>query len=273
MKALYYIFLAVLLCSFSSETKALELNGRFKQGSLIFGKLDKPGHLLYEGQTIKTDSNGNFIFGFGRDHPLETYLEIVYSDNEIERIPIVLEKRHYSLQHIKGLPESMVNPPQGVLDRIYKERMMVKHARSHDTLHAYFLSEFEWPVLGRISGVYGSQRVLNGIPKQPHFGIDIAAPEGEVVKAPSAGIVRLAESDLYYTGGTVILDHGYGLSSTLMHLSSVDVVVGQAVNKGEEIGKVGSTGRSTGPHLDWRMNWFEHRIDPQMLPLPPVSEQ
>ena len=131
--------------------------------------------------------------------------------------------------------------------------------------------EFNGVESNRISGVYGSQRILNGKPRQPHYGIDIAAPKGTPVVAPADAVVRLAESDLYYTGGTLILDHGHGLSSAFLHLATVDVRVGESVRRGQKIGTVGSTGRSTGPHLDWRINWFDRRIDPAPL-VPPMPE-
>ena len=131
------------------------------------------------------------------------------------------------------------------------------------------MARFQWPVEGRISGVYGSQRILNGIPKRPHFGIDIAAPAGTPIRAPAVGLVTLAADDHYYTGGTVILDHGHGLTSAFLHLQEVRVAPGQTVAQGEVIGTLGATGRATGPHLDWRINWFDQRLDPAFF-VPPM---
>ena len=164
----------------------------------------------------------------------------------------------------------MVTPPESVLARIKSENAKIAEARAQDRAEPDYLTGFVWPTVGRISGVYGSQRILNGKPRQPHYGIDIAAPAGTPVRAPADGIVTLAEGDLYYTGGTLIIDHGHGLTSAFLHMKDVEVALGQRVRQGERIGTVGSTGRSTGPHLDWRINWFKARIDPSLLagPMP-----
>jgi murein DD-endopeptidase MepM/ murein hydrolase activator NlpD len=177
--------------------------------------------------------------------------------------------RTYDIQRIDGLLGQMVTPDAETLKRIRDEAAKVAEARRRDSGRTDFLQPFAWPRLGRITGVYGSQRVLNGQPRQPHFGVDVAGPVGAPVVAPAAGEVVLAEPDLYFTGGTIMLDHGHGLTSVLMHLSSVDVAVGQVVRQGEPVGRLGATGRVTGPHLDWRMNWFDQRIDPQLL-VPPM---
>jgi murein DD-endopeptidase MepM/ murein hydrolase activator NlpD len=147
---------------------------------------------------------------------------------------------------------------------------LIAAVRAKDTDRSWFADPFRWPASGRISGVYGSQRILNGEPRRPHFGVDIAAPVGTPVHAPNGGVVALAESDLYYTGGTVMLDHGHGITSVFSHLSSVDVEVGGRVSPGDFIGRIGATGRATGAHLDWRVNWFSERLDPQLLvgPMP-----
>ena len=121
------------------------------------------------------------------------------------------------------------------------------------------------PVEGIISGVYGSQRILNGKPRWPHYGIDIAAKLGTMIKSSGTGIVTMAEDDLYYTGGTIIMDHCHGISTIYSHLENILVSVGDQINKGDIIGTVGSTGRSTGPHLDFRINWFQTRLDPMSV--------
>jgi murein DD-endopeptidase MepM/ murein hydrolase activator NlpD len=176
--------------------------------------------------------------------------------------------RQYEIQRLNGLPPDKVTPPPEVLERIRREKALVDEARRREIAQPYFLSGFAWPVKGRISGVYGSQRILNGEPRQPHYGVDIAAPSGTPVRAPADGIVTLAEPDLYFSGATLIIDHGYRLSSTLMHLDRIHARLGQSVRKGDIVATVGKSGRVTGPHLDWRMNWREARIDPA-LTLPP----
>ena len=159
----------------------------------------------------------------------------------------------------------MVTPPKSFWDRIKKENKVIKEVRSLDSNVDFIFQKFDWPTKGIISGVFGSQRILNGKPKRPHYGVDIAAPEGTDILAPTKAIVRMAEKDLYYTGGTVMLDHGHGVTSVYSHLSSINVKVGDKINKDQKIGEVGSTGRSTGPHLDWRINWFSERLDPALF--------
>jgi murein DD-endopeptidase MepM/ murein hydrolase activator NlpD len=178
---------------------------------------------------------------------------------------INVEPRKYRVQRINGLPNNMINPPKKVLERIIIENKKIKKVRMRDSNFSFWKSGFVWPAKGRISGVYGSQRILNGRPKQPHYGIDIAAPRGSLVVAPTGGVVALAEPDLYYSGGTIIIDHGHGLTSAFLHMDKLFVVVGDVVSQSQLIGTIGSTGRSTGPHLDWRINWFEKRIDPSLL--------
>jgi murein DD-endopeptidase MepM/ murein hydrolase activator NlpD len=169
------------------------------------------------------------------------------------------------MQRVNGLPNNMISPPKTVLERIIIENKKIKKVRMRDSNFSFWKSGFVWPAKGRISGVYGSQRILNGRPKQPHYGIDIAAPRGSLVVAPTGGVVALAEPDLYYSGGTIIIDHGHGLTSAFLHMDKLFVVVGDVVSQSQPIGTIGSTGRSTGPHLDWRINWFEKRIDPSLL--------
>ena len=147
---------------------------------------------------------------------------------------------------------------------------MAADARKVDLPLPGFAEVFQWPLIGPISGVYGSQRFYNGVAGSPHFGVDIARPTGSQVSAPASGVVTLVHPDMFYSGGTLIIDHGHGISSTFIHLSEILVKEGDAIHQGQVIAKVGQTGRATGPHLDWRMNWFEERLDPQLLmgPMP-----
>ena len=163
----------------------------------------------------------------------------------------------------------MVTPPKSVYDRIRAENATIAKARAKDTADDHFESGWIWPAQGRISGVYGSQRILNGKPRRPHFGLDVAAPVGTPVVSPADAVVALAHRDMYYTGGTLILDHGHGLTSAMLHLDSVEVEIGDFVRKGQRIGTIGKTGRATGPHLDWRINLFKARLDPAFL-VPPM---
>ena len=249
---------------------AIELDGNLMQGGLVVGHAPPGSTVTLDGTAVRVGSDGVFILGFGREAAATAELLVVRADGAQDHRTLAIEQREYEIQRIDGLPEQMVTPEDpALLQRIADERALIQAAWAHDTPAIDFLGGFIWPVEAPISGVYGSQRILNGEPRQPHYGVDMAAPVGTPVAAPAAGIVRLAEPDLYFTGGTVIIDHGHGLSSTLMHMDSVTAIVGQRVKQGDIVGTVGETGRATGPHLDWRMNWHDARIDPQLL-VPPM---
>lgn len=256
----------ILILCWSTPVRALELNGHVMQGGFVIGQAKAlAAEVFLDGTMLEKTADGYFIFGFGRDAPDRAALEVRYPDGHIYKKILDVKPREYDIQRIDGLSSKMVSPPEDVWERIASDRTLVANARAHKTKEAYFLGGFVRPAEGPVSGVYGSQRILNGTPKQPHYGIDYAAAEGALVTAPAGGVVRLSHPDMYYTGGTVILDHGYGLTSTLMHMSAIDVTEGQVVAQGERIGAVGATGRATGPHLDWRMNWRDRRIDPALV--------
>jgi murein DD-endopeptidase MepM/ murein hydrolase activator NlpD len=248
----------------------LKLEGSFQQGGLIFGETTPGSSVVFNGRKLRLSANGRFVFGFGRDAPKTAALEVTYPDGGSETRDLEVTQREYQVQRIDGLPSSKVTPPEEVWQRIKKENAEIAALRQVDRPAADFAKGFAWPARGVISGVYGSQRILNGKPKRPHYGLDIAAPTGTPVIAPADGVVVLAADDLYYTGGTIILDHGHGLSSAFLHMEAVTVEVGQSLKKGDPMGRLGATGRATGPHLDWRINWFNERIDPAFLvgPMP-----
>ncbi|RED53983.1 M23 family metallopeptidase [Aestuariispira insulae] len=265
------VFLGLMLALGTARADdRTQLDGNFTQGGLVIGKTLPGTTIQFDGRQVRVSKNGDFIIGFHRDDPTAMALEIRYPDGSAETRPLSIVIRDYQIQRIDGLPPKKVTPPESLLKRIRAEAAKVRETRKIDRDTTWFLEGFIWPAKGRISGVYGSQRVLNGQPKQPHYGIDIAAPKGTPVLAPASGIVTLAEPDLYYSGGTILLDHGHGLASGFLHLDKVEVAVGQFVKKGERLGTVGSTGRSTGAHLDWRVNWFDKRIDASLL-VPPMD--
>ena len=245
------------------DTKVI-LEGDFVQGGLVKGKINKDLDVKFKEKVLRKTTDGSFVIGFGRDHPKEANLYIFINENWILK-KLDIKQRKYKTQVINGLEKKMVNPPKSFWDRIKKENKVIKQVRSLDSNVDFVFQKFTWPAQGIISGVFGSQRILNGKPKRPHYGIDIAAKKGTKVVAPTDSIVRMAEKNLYYTGGTIMLDHGHGVTSVYSHLSSIDVKVGEKVSKNQKIGEVGSTGRSTGPHLDWRVNWFDQRLDPLLL--------
>jgi len=241
------------------------LRGDFVQGALIRGRTDPAANVTLDGRKLSLTKGGDFVFGVAYDRETPAQLKIALAEGAFEEKVIDLVKRTYSVQNINGLPEKFVEPPKSVLARIERDNKLIGAARARDTDEAWFADEFEWPVKGPVTGVYGSQRVLNGVPKRPHFGVDIAAPEGRPIKAPVGAIVAMAEEDLYYTGGTMILDHGHGVSTSYLHMSRLDAKVGDRVAKGDVIGLVGKTGRATGPHLCWRLNWFAERLDAALV--------
>ena len=262
----------VALCTTPSGAAAeLELAGPATQGGLLVGRAPEARSVAFEGRTLRLADDGVFLVGFGRDAPPEAELVITHEDGRVERRLIEVAPREYRIQRIDGLPREKVTPSEAVLARIREEGARVAAARAIDDPRTDFRNGFVWPLTGRISGVYGSQRVLNGEPRRPHFGVDVAAPTGTPVVAPADAIVRLAEDDLFFSGGTLIMDHGHGLTSTFIHLSKILVEPGQRVRQGEVVAEVGATGRATGPHLDWRMNLFDVRLDPQLI-TPPMPD-
>jgi murein DD-endopeptidase MepM/ murein hydrolase activator NlpD len=263
------LVLALALAGPSARAAELGLEGDFLQGGLIYGQAAPGAVVTLDGRRVRVTGAGRFIFGFGRDAPPNAVLEVAWSGGKVETRQLVVGKRDYKIQHIDGLPPKMVTPPESVLARIRAENGRIAAARAVDRAEPLFESGFVWPAVGPISGVFGSQRVLNGEPKRPHFGVDIAAPAGTPVTAPADGVVAIADGDMYYTGGTVLLDHGHGLTSVYSHLDEVWVKEGARLSQGDAIGSVGATGRVTGPHLDWRINWFDQRLDPALL-VPPM---
>jgi len=259
------LVLIALFCLLSSNTYAVELTGTAVQGGLIFGKTLPGSSITLDGNPIESSRDGQFVIGFGRDETGTRKLAISPLEGGEELIELPVKAREYAIERVDGLPPSRVIPDPSVTARIQSDARLVGTARQHRDKQAFYAQGFEWPAKGRISGVYGSQRVLNGEPRRPHFGLDIAAPKGTSVYAPADGLITMTHPDLYFSGGTIILDHGQGLSSTFLHLSKILVEAGTFVQQGDLIAEIGSTGRASGPHLDWRMNWLDRRVDPQPL--------
>jgi murein DD-endopeptidase MepM/ murein hydrolase activator NlpD len=248
----------------TTSSKAVEFDGKFLQGHFIIGSTDPSAKIIIDKKEVKVSKDGFFVFGIDRDRKFDLIITKV-KDGKKEKIVKKILKREYNIQRIDGLEESKVTPPESVYKRIKEENNKIGKARAIDSDLLFFKDKFIMPVEGIISGVYGSQRILNGKPRWPHYGIDIAAKKGTMIKSSGSGTVTMAEDDLYYTGGTIIMDHGHGISTIYSHLESVMVSVGDKINKGDIIGTVGSTGRSTGPHLDFRVNWFQTRLDPMSV--------
>jgi len=254
--------LILLLFFLSNSVLAVEFQGKFIQGHFIIGKTEPDTKVLIDKKEVRVTDDGYFVFGIGRDRKYDVVITLNKDGNK-QKIVKKVQKRKYNIQKIDGLEEKKVTPPEEVYERIKKENKLIAEARAVDSDLDFFKDKFIIPVDDSIiTGVYGSQRILNGKPKWPHYGLDFAQKEGTPVKAMLDGTVTLAESDLYYTGGTLIFDHGHGISTLYMHMQKILVDEGQKVKQGEVIGTVGSTGRATGPHLDIRLNWFDTRLDP-----------
>ena len=248
----------------TTQLNAIEFKGKFLQGHFIVGITEPEAKIIIDKKEIKVSNDGYFVFGIDRDRKFDIIItKKINGKKEIVTKKVL--KRKYNIQRIDGLEESKVTPPESVYKRIKEENNKIGKARAINSDLPFFKNQFIMPVEGIISGVYGSQRILNGKPRWPHYGIDIAAKQGTKIKSSGSGIVTMAEDDLYYTGGTIIMDHGHGISTIYSHLENVLVSVGDQINQGDVIGTVGSTGRSTGPHLDFRVNWFQTRLDPMTI--------
>jgi murein DD-endopeptidase MepM/ murein hydrolase activator NlpD len=258
------IFSCLILSANISASDDPKFVGTFQQGGLVLGQLAEGETVSYKGKSLKINNKNQFLLGFGRNE--SSKVEITVHDQLGQRnIVLNIAARDYAIQKIEGVPQKTVNPSEEHLNRIQQDAASVRQARRLISNQDDFTAGFIEPSSGPITGVYGSQRFYNGVPKSPHYGIDYAAPTGAPVIAPAGGIITLVHNDMFYSGGTLILDHGHGLSSTFLHLSQILVAQGQRVTPGMVIAKIGASGRATGPHLDWRMNWLDQRIDPQLV--------
>ena len=267
---LFAPFLFLLASASAGQATEVTLEGVFTQGGLVFGRALPGSTASLNGESLRMTPDGRFIFGFGRDAAPKAALTVTEPDGTVVTRELKIEQRAYDIQRIDGIKKDYVTPPEDVLARIRADSAAVATARETDRAETDFDSGFAWPVLGPISGVYGSQRIFNGEPRQPHYGVDVAGPVGTPVRAPADGVVTLAHPDMYFSGATLIIDHGYGLSSSFLHLEEIQVEVGQVVRQGQVVALMGKSGRVTGSHLDWRMNWRDRRLDPVLVvgPMP-----
>jgi hypothetical protein len=245
--------------------RATRLPASASQGAMVIGNTHPAAVVVYAGRTLRVTPYGTFVFGIGRDASGDTVLRIKQPATDWIEHRVSIAARDWPVEQINGVPPATVDPPNAIAERIEREQARVVAVRTRDDARTGFTQRFIWPVQGRISGRFGNQRVYNGTPKSPHSGMDIAAATGTPVQAPADGVITFADPGLYLTGGTVVLDHGHGISSNFLHLSRIDAKVGDVVKQGDVIGAVGATGRATGPHLHWGMNWFDVRIDPLLV--------
>ena len=252
-----------LFCALNSS--AFELQGEWIEGGLIIGNAEPGSVIRFKGEPVMISEEGLFVIGLHRDEDEPVSLEVTDPSGQTQSQVIEVAQRDYNIQRVEGIAQSIMEPSDEDQDRIWTDYLMTTEARKIRSDLETFLSDFDWPVMGPISGVYGSQRVYNGVPGTPHYGIDVAVPTGTAIVAPASGQIIMVHDNMFYSGGTIMLDHGHGVSSSFLHLSKTSVEVGDWVEQGDPIGEVGATGRVTGPHLDWRMNWGDSRIDPELL--------
>jgi murein DD-endopeptidase MepM/ murein hydrolase activator NlpD len=258
--------LALALVMSSPGSWALELPEQATQGALVIGRAEPASTVQVDGRAVRVDEAGRFVFGVGRDRREPVQVRVRSAHGVEREATIAVAAREYRIERVDGLPPQTVTPDPAIAARIAAEQARVAKARERDDARSDFTAGFLRPIEGgRISGIYGSQRILNGEPRAPHLGLDIAVPTGTPVLAPAPGIVSFADPGLYLTGGTLLIDHGHGVSTSYLHLSRIDVSPGQRVEAGDRIGAVGATGRASGPHLHWGLNWFGERLDPALL--------
>lgn len=265
MKILLPLLCFLPLFAAAQDAPPLHIEGRFQQGSLLFGQTAAGVSVTLDGRPVRTTADGRFVFGLDRDAGEEVTLVLTAAGGAPSTLRYPVTARSYAIQRLNGLPPKQVNPDPEMDARIAAETASNRNARARDTAVDFVFQPFIWPARGPITGVFGSQRILNGEPKQPHYGVDVAGPVGTPVVAPADGIVSLVNPDMFYSGGTLYIDHGHGVSSAFLHLSKILVKPGQTVKQGEKIALIGKTGRVTGAHLDWRVNWFESRVDAAQL--------
>ena len=245
--------------------RATRLPATASQGAMVIGNTHPAAVVEYAGRSLRVTPYGTFVFGIGRDATGDVVLRIRQPATDWIEHRVAITPRDWPVEQINGVPPATVNPPKAIAERIEREQARVVAVRTRDDARTGFAQAFTWPVQGRISGRFGNQRVYNGTPKSPHSGMDIAVATGTPVKAPADGVVTFADTGLYLTGGTLVLDHGHGISSNFLHLSRIDAKVGDTVRQGDVVAAVGATGRATGPHLHWGMNWFDVRLDPLLV--------
>jgi murein DD-endopeptidase MepM/ murein hydrolase activator NlpD len=265
MHRFHSVILIIVLGLCSARVFALEIKSEWIQGGMIIGSTLPGNTITFVGKNVRVNNNGDFVVGLHRNAKPKVVIIEKTPEGVAQQYEFMVKQRQYNEQRVNGVPKKTVDIPAEELPKIRQESKLVKAARKIDSELQSFLEEFLWPANGIVSGVYGSRRYYNGKPGRPHYGLDIAAPQGSPVMAPASGVVSLVHDNMYFSGGTIILDHGHGISSTFIHLHKIHVKEGDKIKQGQLIADIGSTGRSTGPHLHWSMNWFGNRTDPQLL--------
>jgi murein DD-endopeptidase MepM/ murein hydrolase activator NlpD len=265
MNSRILINLSILLWSMPNLSFAVDWHGRWIEGAMVVGAGEPGTEVFFKDEPVMVAEDGTFVIGLNRDEESNVKVRLILPSGEVQEWSQEVVQRDYNIQYVEGIARNIMEPSEEDQERIWRDVQLTRAARRVRDERLDFLAQFTWPLFGPITGVYGSQRVYNGRPGTPHYGLDIAAPTGTPFYAPAAGVITLAVPDMFYSGGTVMLDHGHGVSSSFLHMSKIHVKEGDRLEKGDLIGEVGATGRVTGPHLDWRMNWGNARIDPELL--------
>jgi murein DD-endopeptidase MepM/ murein hydrolase activator NlpD len=254
-------------CATTENLSSVELSGAAVQGGALIGRTAPGANIRLDGEPVgRASSRGLFVIGFDRDAGPRAALSLHKGAMALDRA-LAIAPGDFDIQQIDGLAQDQVTPAEPeLLTRIAEEARRKAEGFASNIDADHFRDGFIMPVEAtRISARFGGQRILNGIPSRPHHGVDIAAPIGAPVRAPAAGVVSFAETGLHYEGGLVLIDHGQGLITAYLHLSSVELIRGQRIGRGRKIGEVGAQGRATGPHLCWRMKWRGRNLDPTRL--------
>ena len=262
------LILFLFLFSSFSLSQELKIYGTLQPGNLLIGVTKNAKTILLDDKPLDFDTSGVFIFGFDRDAIGYHKLKVIFKNDEYITKNFKLLKRVYKIQRINKIKTKYITPPKSELKQIKAESNLMKAARKEvgKLKTPFFVNGFSRPVVGgNFTGVYGSQRILNGVPKSPHNGVDIDVPKDTPVKATTGGKVIIAGDNFYYNGNFVLIDHGFGLTTVYLHFNKLNVKTGDYVKKGDVIGFVGMAGRATGPHLHWGVKWYNKRIDPISL--------
>jgi murein DD-endopeptidase MepM/ murein hydrolase activator NlpD len=255
-----------------AASSRLSLSGSQEQGGLVVVKAEPGAKASVDGKALLVSPEGLFAFGIAYDRTDSATIRVDFVDGTSETRIVSPVVRHYEVQSITGLPQKFVTPAPEELQRIKEEHVRLAVARKMDMPENWFSEPFDWPFPGIISGVYGSQRILNGTPMAPHLGVDIAAPAGTPIHAPARARVAIS-APWFLEGNFTMLDHGHGVFTEYLHQSEFRVKEGDVVARGQVIGLVGQTGRATGPHSHWGMNWFQIKLDPSLYTRTPAPEK
>ena len=245
----------------------MEICGELKQGEMVMLQNIRPDikELTLNNRVYPITEDRQALIAFHRDEKSKVKMSATLNDGAKLNYDLDIKPAKWDIQHVKGVAQHKVTPDKSHENEIWREQTEVGRALRFMQAGDYWREGFMMPVAGRISGEFGNQRIFNGTPKSPHTGTDIAAPEETPVQTSSSGVVILSGNDYFYSGNTLIIDHGQGLQTVYAHLKEFYVRQGDEVKKGDVIGVVGKTGRATGPHLHWGASLNNVRFRPQSL--------